>query len=232
MRPARHLPPLLRAAAVALLAVPLAAMPGGALAQRRSPTAAPAADLTSSLLRELDTAARCRDRRSPHRVWCIPARGYAGGSAAPIAEGDQVLIGLTLELEVGQPVARALTERVSLASLALRSAGGRVTGKIQAIRPSNPGEERELGAAVASVAATLKGMAPRAAVSPGLMGYLATLPARATYPLTQGAQGWTLAGASDAELRRVGEHLVAIETPRSGRGIFVSVFTDRFGAAP
>lgn len=213
------------------LAFSLAAPPAPAQRRTGGEHASPStADPTTSLLRELGAAARCRSQRSPHRVWCIPADGYAGGTAAPIPAGEHSLLGLTIELESGRPVARALTERVSLASLALRSDGARVAGRIQSITPSNPGEARELGEAVAAIALVFKGLSPRATVSPGLVSYLGSLPARASYPVTAGARGWTIEGASTAELRRVGDHWVAIETPRSGRGIFVSVFTDRFGA--
>ena len=60
----------------ALLAVALAAATTPATAKPRLPTA------TEAILGDLHTAARCADRRSPRRHWCIAADGWATGTPA------------------------------------------------------------------------------------------------------------------------------------------------------
>lgn len=83
----------------------------------------------------------------------------------------------------------------------------------------------------AAVALVFKGKAEQAELPKDLLDYVSGLPKSASYPVEKGQTGWTLKGASTAELRQVGEFWVAVETPSQGpEGIFVSIFTDRVAA--
>jgi len=179
-------------------------------------------------LAELAKAANCDDPASPMRVWCIAATGWATGTAAALPDGDATLPGLTVELEDGKPVGDALTNKVTFSALALHPADGKEMAKITMVKPENDQEAQMTMEAVAALALVFKGKAPAAKLPQGLAGYLSTLPAKADYELTKGDHGWGWTGASTAELRKVGENWVAIETPTKGAtGIWVTLFTDK-----
>ncbi len=179
-------------------------------------------------LAELAKAANCDDPASPMRVWCIAATGWASGTAAALPDGDATMPGLTVELEDAKPVGDALTNKVTFSALALHAADGKQMAKITMVKPENDQEAQMTMEAVAALALVFKGKAPAAKLPPALAGYLSTLPAKADYELTRGDHGWSWTGASTAELRKVGENWVAIETPTEGAtGIWVTIFTDK-----
>lgn len=65
------------------------------------------------------------------------------------------------------------------------------------------------------------------AVPLGLYGYFGGRSAAAQYPVARAGNGWQYQGGSFADIRRVGEHWVAIEVPQNDpAGIYVSVFAD------
>jgi hypothetical protein len=205
----------------ALFAAPLLAIPAARAAEPVSQEA---------LLAQLHTAAGCPSETAPQRVWCVAADGFATGTRGTLPTTAQPLLGVTVEVEPGRS-ASDMWATISLSDLAIRGTEGHWTGKITTVRPSDPSEEKAVASAVMGIAAVLKGKAASAPIEKGLFGYLASLPA--SYPLTEAPNGWTLPGASTAELRRVGDYWVAIESPTAGRpGIFVSIFTDKVTAAP
>jgi len=204
-----------------------------------TPPTAPTADIEveppaaaggehEALLGELAAAARCEDAVSPFRPWCIAATGWDAAAVGTLPSESQVLVGLTIELQEGKSVADALTNEVTFSALALRVDGDGAFGKITMVKPESDEESKMVGEAVFGVAVVFKRMAAEAAIPANLVEYLATLPAKADYPITKAATGWTWQGASAAELRKAGEFWVVIETPSQGpAGIFVSIFTDK-----
>jgi hypothetical protein len=181
-------------------------------------------------LADLAAAAKCSDAKSVWRPWCIATDGWSKGTAAALPAGKSTLLGLTIVLENGKPAADALSNQVSLSALALRTDGKQVFAQITNVKPSNPEEEKMTAEAVFNLAAVMKDKAPKAKVDKGLLGYLQTLPDAAKYVATQGKTGWTWEGASSAELRKVGNYWVAIETPKAKNGVWISIFTDRVEA--
>ncbi len=181
-------------------------------------------------LAALAKAARCDDPASPMRVWCIAATGWATGTAAALPAGDAALPGLTVELEDGKPVGDALINAVTFSALALHADGDKEMAKITMVKPENDEESKMTMQAVMAVTMVFKGKAATATLPPALAAYLSTLPAKADYELNKGDHGWSWSGASTAELRKVGDNWVAIETPTEGAtGIWVTIFTDKVG---
>ena len=182
---------------------------------------------TARLLGELSKGARCTDATSPWRPWCIAADGWASGQVASLPKG-KALVGITIEIEDGASVADALSKRVTLSALAFGKKSGKPVAKITNINPENDREAESVAAGVMATSAVLKGKARTGQLPKDLSTYVATLPAGASYPVTRGKTGWTWAGQSDAELRRVGAFWVTIEQPRSGRpGVWVGIYTDK-----
>lgn len=185
-------------------------------------------DPDAARLSALADAANCDDPNSPMRPWCIAATGWADGDAAPLPDGDAVLPGLTIELEDGESVADALINKVSLSALSLHDDGTKRLATITMVKPENDDEAKMIGEVVVALALVFKGKQTAAKIPAELAGYLGTLPAQANHELTKSDRGWTWKGPSTAQLRKVGEHWVAIETPTQGaRGIFVTIFTDK-----
>jgi hypothetical protein len=183
-----------------------------------------AAELTAAL-RGLHDAAGCATS-GPLHVWCPAADGWAGAKT-PALPRAKVLVGITVELAEDGDASRAVLDTVTLSALAFRSDGKQTLIKLTMIKPTSDDEVRSLTQAVASIALVLKGKAAAAELPKDLTGYLAGLPADASYPVTKGARGWTWTGASRGELRRVGDVWVVVETAASGDGYFVSVFVDK-----
>jgi len=193
-----------------------------------TPAPPAAADPNAARLAELATAARCDDPASPLRVWCIAATGWATGEAAELPAGDAALPGLTVELQDGKPVDQALMDAVTFSALALHAAGGAEMARITMVKPESDDEMKMTMEAVAGLTMVFKGKDATATLPADLSGYLATLPAKADYPVSKGDHGWTWKGGSTGELRKVGDSWVAIETPtRGATGIWVNIFTDK-----
>jgi hypothetical protein len=214
----------------ALEPAPSAGPPISPAAPEVSPSSPPAAaaDPSAALLAELGAVAGCPSRDSPHRTWCIAVDGWASGTAPDLPAGDHVWLGLTAAIASGQPVTHALSDHVSLGALAVRNEGGSAAALITSIKPENDEESRMMAEAIFNLALLFKGRAQTVPVPNDLLQYAGTLPAKASHPVTIGARGWRFAGEASAEVRRVGDFWVAIETPREGPpGVFVSIYTDR-----
>lgn len=191
-----------------------------------SPTSAKKPDAVARALGELHGAVGCPSETAPHRVWCVTT-GWSAGQAPALTKSGWML-GLTIKLEQGQPASAALTTRVHLSALTFRVDQGKVKAKIIDIKPSNPDEEKALAKTVTGLAMVFKGKAASAPIDHGLDEYLMRVSGEARYPVKQGPRSWSFRGASAAELRKVGDVVVAIERPRSGPpGVFVSIFTDK-----
>src|SRR5450432_4084106 len=69
-------------------------------------------DLVTAQLDELRAAAKCDDKASVWRPWCIAA-DWSKGTAGDLPKG-KVLVGLTIELEQGKSASDALSNKVTL----------------------------------------------------------------------------------------------------------------------
>jgi hypothetical protein len=166
-----------------------------------------------------------------HPVWCKAARGFPGGSLGDLAQGGHVVVGLTIGLKHGEPAGEAF-EDVSVSVLAWRRTGGGVYGRIVELVPANDEEKLEVSEARLRILAVLDGEAPTAPLPPKLAADLPTFILNARYAITAEERGWILHGKAVAELRRVEDSWVVIEVPPEGpRGVFLSVFTDRWSRA-
>lgn len=187
-------------------------------------------DIAVRLLKKLNTAA-CSSPSSPHRVWCI-AGSYEIAPAGELPSGETALVGLTIGLSDDFPAEQSLTNNVSLSSLGLKGSGGDRMGWISSIKPNSPGEQKDVGEAVFNVSAVFKGSAPSAALPQTLYNYVRSLPGKAKYPVARGKKGWIIRSAAVADVRRIGAYWVSVELPaaRPIKGIYLSIFTDKFGA--
>jgi len=208
----------------ALLAVALAAAASPATAKPRLPTA------TEAILGDLHTAARCADRRSPRRHWCIAADGWATGTPADLPVG-KVLIGVTLTREVATatPIDFAGEDAYRFATLSLRRVGDTVEAKLAGIDPGDDDDKRMLKDATTKLAAVLQGRSKVARLPRALAEFTKSGADRPGHVITKGARGWTWTAGSATELRKVGKYWVVIETSISGRDTrFITVLTDKW----
>lgn len=183
--------------------------------------------MLDALAKDLD----CAKSKSLARLglWCLGPRGFKSGRQPPLPRSSRVYVGVTVELERGKPVRQALLKKVHPAALAVRRDGGQVFGKITSITPSNAEEKKSLGRAVFVIAAVLKGRTQQARLDQGLVTFLRSLPSKASYRIkSKGLKEWRISGASRARIRKLGSVLVAVEVPKAGNGIFLSLFTERF----
>ena len=184
-------------------------------------------DPIGASLGRLRAAAKCDDKASPWRPWCIAA-DYDAGKVAELPAKN--LVGLTVELEDGRDSAAALRDRVSLVALAVAHDGGRVKVKLTDITPSNDDERPAIAEAVAAVALVLKGKAKTAELRRDLGAYIGGLPA--SYDAAKGELEWAWTGKNPSTARKVGDFWVVIEIEQHGKGIWATVLTDRWSAKP
>jgi hypothetical protein len=203
-----------------------AARPVAAAAPAAPPSGGGSADssVAAEMLAALATAVPC-PRAEGLGVWCLGALGFAKGAVPKLADGDAVALGLTVELARGADLAAALRDKVTLAALATRTAHGKTLAKITSITPSDPEEARAIAEAVARMTAVLKHASKVSVIYPELARYVGGLAEKASYEAVKAPRGLVVHGASDAEIRSVGDALVAVETPKAGDGIFLSLFT-------
>jgi hypothetical protein len=186
-----------------------------------APAAAKKMDPLMVTLRNLSDAAKCDDKASPWRPWCIAATGWSSGTAAELPAG-KVLLGITIELEDGKDVATALSDSVSLSAFAVGK-DGKV--KLMTVKPTNDDETKSTAEAVFELSALLKGKTKVAKVPKDLASYLGGL--KGAYPaIKSGAGLWTWEGASAGRARKVGTSWVVIATPEKANGYLVTVLTD------
>jgi len=175
--------------------------------------------LATKQLAALRDAAKCADKTSPFRPWCIAA-DFDKGTAADLPKG-KTLVGIAVELETGKDAKDALTNKVTPAALTIGKDGKVV---ITDITPSNDSEKQMLFEAVANVTLVFKDKAATAKLPKDLVDYIKTMTAK--YTPTKGSGEWTWQGQSAARLRKVGKYWVTIETPAKGNGIWAAVYTD------
>lgn len=176
-----------------------------------------AVDPAEAPLAKLATAAKCSDKASPWRPWCI-ATDWAKG-AAPDLPAGKVLVGLTIELENGKDFAQALSDRVSFSAFAI-GRDGKV--KLASVTPSDDKEKAMMAEAVMNTAVVFKGKAKTAKLPKDLAGYLKTIAGAYKPTRTGGAWSWTGERASRA--RKVGDVWVVIES--HPKGTFATILTE------
>lgn len=181
--------------------------------------AEPQIDLTTDRLDALRVAAKCDDKASPFRPWCIAA-AFSTGTAAALPKG-KVLVGMTIELEVGKDASTALTQSVSFTALAVGK-DGKV--KLTMVKPENDDENKAVAESVFNAAAVFKGKAKSAKLPKALADYFKTL--KGQYATKKAGSDWLWAGASAARMRKVGAFWVVIEVPKANNGIFATILTE------
>ncbi len=213
------------AAAALVAVVAITATP--ATAKRRNP------DPTAVLLGDLSTAARCNEKASPFRPWCIAADGWASGTVVKPPVG-KVLVGITIRRTTAAtaPWDLAADPTIGLAALVVRRDGPAVELRLADINPTKDDEKPQIADALANVSTVLKGKGSTVKVPPPLAAYLKSLSKKSGHVATKGATGWTWSAGKDmplGELRKVGKFWVVIETPTAGaEGRFITVLTEKW----
>lgn len=180
---------------------------------------APMPDLTKTQLEGLRTAAKCLDKSSPWRPWCIAA-DFEKGIAAELPKG-KVLVGMTIALENGKDASKALSDSVSLTALVV-GADGKAT--VTNVQPENADESKATLEAVANLALVFKDKAATAKMPKALADYFKTM--KGQYATKKSGTEWTWTAASPTRMRKVGKHWVVIEAPANGKGILATILTD------
>lgn len=178
-------------------------------------------DIATTQLAALKTAAKCADKASVWRTWCSPADFFTG-AAGDLPKG-KVLVGLTIELEVGKDAVTALRDNVSFTALAIDADG---KAKLTMVKPTNKEEEKATMEAVMATSALFKGKAKTAKVPKDLASYAKTL--KGKYATKKVGSDWTWKGASATRLRKVGDFWVVIEVPDKNNGVWATVLTDKW----
>jgi hypothetical protein len=197
-----------------LALVVLALASSTAVADKASPD-----DIITGRLAALREAAKCSDKASPWRPWCIAA-DFTKGTAGELPKG-KVLAGMTIELETGKDAKDALSKSVTFVALAV-DADGKV--KLTDVKPTSEEETKAVTEAVFNLANLFKGKARTAKLPADLVSYLKGR--KGAYATTKSGNEWTWTGASPSKLRKVGTFWVAIEMPAKGNGIFATILTD------
>jgi hypothetical protein len=188
---------------------------GSARADRYDPIAAS--------LGALRTAAKCDDKASPWRPWCIAVDYYSG---KPADLPTKNLVGLTIELENGVDVAKALSDKVTLVSFAATRDGKLVKVKLADIKPTNDDEIKSVAEGVMAVSLVFKGKAKVAELPKELASYVAGL--TGSYEVTKGPLEWSWTGKNPSTARKVGAFWVVIEIASKGNGIWATILTDQW----
>jgi hypothetical protein len=179
-------------------------------------------DPTAGALARLHAAARCDDKASPLRPWCIATAWDKGTADLP----KQTLVGVTVPLENGKDVSKALVDNVTFVAFTCDGTKAKLTD----IKPTAKGEEATIGEAVGAVAAVFKGKAKGmpAELPKDLAGYIDTL--RPTYPVEKTPREWAWKGASASRIRKIGAFWVIIEIPTLANGVWATILTDQWAA--
>lgn len=176
-------------------------------------------------LARLDAELPCNQPTTPPALAPLcHAVGWSGGTAAALPQAS--LVGVTSFVVTDGPVAENLQRQVKLSVLGVRHEGGQVFADITS--PSGrPGDMAPTMAANDVMGAIQQNRVGPVVLPLGLYGYYAGRAAIASYPVASAGTGWQYQGGSFADLRRVGDHWVAIETPANEpAGIYVTVFAD------
>ena len=181
------------------------------------------ADKLSDALGKLATAARCSDKASPWRPWCIAATGWATGKPGELPKA-KVMLGLTIELQDGKDTAKQLHDAVGLSAFIVKD--GKVM--MRSITPSNDDDKKAIFEAVFTLSSQFKGKSTVAKVPKDLAAYANSL--TADYPATKTGGEWTWKGKSAGRARQVGDDWVVVETPDKQDGFFVTILTDAWAS--
>lgn len=176
-------------------------------------------DVTKTQLEALRQAAKCLEKASPWRPWCIAA-DFEKGTAADLPKG-KVLVGMTIELETGKDTTKALSDKVSLTALAIGADG---KAKVTNVQPENAAEQKVVAEAVANLTLVFKDKAATVKLPKELADHFKTL--KGSYATTKKGSEWTWTAMSPTRMRKVGKHWVVIEAPGKGNGIFATILTD------
>ena len=176
-------------------------------------------DPIAQSLGQLATGAKCSDKASPYRPWCIATEALKTGTAPALPK--KALVGMTVELEDGKDVADALTNKVTFVALAI-DADGKV--KLTDVKPESAAEQKSVGEAVFAAAAVFKGKAKTAKLPAELSGYVKTL--KGAYATKKVGNAWTWKGKAESQLRKVGAFWVILERPDAGNGLWATILTD------
>lgn len=175
--------------------------------------------LVTRQLGELRTAAKCQDKASPWRPWCI-ATAWATGAAGTLPAG-KVLVGMTVALEQNTPAKDALSHQVTFVALAIGKDG---KAKLTDVNPNSVDEVKAVDEAIVATSAVFKGRAATAKLPKDLADYVRTL--EGSYATTKQDNAWTWTGASASQLRKVGKFWVVIEVPPARNGVWATILTD------
>jgi|GEM_PF-6423421 hypothetical protein len=161
------------------------------------------------------------------KIWCL-ATSYIKKGRAPRTPGTGVFYGMSVALPAKGPYKPALLKTLHASSMLFSMNPKALKAKISSIKPSNDKEKKELLASLSQVTNVLRGRIPKFNLKPNLASYLLQLQKNANYEVKKKKKMWIIRGASTAYVRRVGFRAwVVVEVPKTGSGIFLSLFTDR-----
>lgn len=175
-------------------------------------------------LEELATAAKCSDKASPWRPWCVVAVDFAKGTGAALPSKN--LVGFSVALENGKSVEKALSERVTFVTLGITKNGKATKLRLSDINPENDDEKAAVAAAIAATTMVFKGKATTAKIPKALAEYASSR--KGEYDATSSKTAWTWTGKNPSELRKVGKFWAMVETTHNG--VWATVLTDAWTA--
>ncbi len=181
-------------------------------------SADPVADPVKDGLARLSIGAKCIDKASPWRPWCIAVNWNKGAAGALPTKS---LVGITVELEDGKDVAEALSQKVTFVALAVDK-DGKV--RLTDVKPGNDAEVTTVGEAVFAAASVFKDKTKTAKLPAELSAYVKTL--KGAYATKKANNAWSWTGKSTSQLRKVGKFYVVIERAEAQNGIWATVLTD------
>lgn len=176
------------------------------------------ADPVKTGLTRLAAGAKCTDKASPWRPWCIAA-DWSKGAAGSLP--TKSLVGMTIEIEEGKDIAEALSQKVTFVALAIDE-GGKV--KLTDVKPGNEAEVTTVGEAVFAATSVFKDKAKVAKLPAELASYVRAL--KGTYATKKVGNAWAWTGKSTSQLRKVGKFYVVIERAEAETGIWATILTE------
>ena len=187
-------------------------------------------EIVTRLMKALSKAAGCPSTTNANRMWCL-ADDFGKGERDGSLDDAGTYIGFSIGLSDDFPASQSLQKNVELSALAIDKRDGERFAWISAVKPTEPGDQVAIAAAKTEVGDLLKEDGYKAEIAGPLYDYVRGLSAKAKYPVTPMKDAWRIAAAATTDVRKVGKVLVAIEVPPAVplRGIYVSIFTDKYG---
>ena len=185
------------------------------------------ADEDPFVAKHLELLAKAADCKGKDRIehWCLIAEGFVSGERGVPSVG--VKVGTTTFVVTEDASVATLDKFATLSCLAVRKDGKTFAG-ITTVKPDNAAEQASVDASREDLVAVFAGERKSIRMTPDLLGYVESLPATAKYPTEKSDTGFKIVGGSNADVRRVKSHWIAVEVPRKNPlGIYVSIFTDR-----